>query len=77
MKNTWKRLAAFALAASMAAGFAGCVGSGDSVADDSGNGSGNSSGSAKYTIGYVSASFADDYCHRLANAFEACSNDEV
>ncbi len=76
MKNTWKRLAAFMLAAGMAAGFAGCAGGGDSSADGSPDGSG-SSGSAKYTIGYVSASFADDYCHRLANAFEACSNDEI
>lgn len=74
MKHTVKRMLALTLAGALASGLAACGNGGDTNAE---SGAAASGGGDKYQIGYVSASFADDYCHRLANAFEACSNDEV
>lgn len=74
MKHTVKRMLALALVGTMATGLVACGNGGEPNAEGGAAASGEG---AKYQIGYVSASFADDYCHRLANAFEACSNDEV
>lgn len=58
-----------------------CAGSGGSTSGDasSADASGTSSSASgeKYTIGFVSASFSDEYCKRLADAFVGCSSDEV
>ena len=60
-----------------------CAGGGSSSSGASSGGAASGAASAsaeskeKYTIGYVSAAFSDEYCKRLADAFVGCSNDEV
>ncbi len=77
-KKLLKALSA-GLAATML--FAACAGGGASSSGAAASGgaasSGADKGGDKYKIGYVSAAFSDEYCKRLADAFEACSNDEV
>lgn len=74
-----------ALAATMlltaCAGGGSSSGGASSGAAASGASSGAASGATeskeKYTIGFVSAAFSDEYCKRLADAFVGCSTDEV
>lgn len=51
--------------------------SGGASSGASGASSAAASSGEKYTVGFVSATFSDEYCKRLADAFVGCSNDEV
>ena len=70
-----------ALAATMlltaCAGGGSSSGGASSGAASTGASSAAASSGEKYTVGFVSATFSDEYCKRLADAFVGCSNDEV
>lgn len=85
MKKGLKRITVIAVLFALLVGLVGCSSTGATTTANStttagsttaGSGSETSSSASgeKYTIGFVSATFSDDYCKRLADAFVACSD---
>lgn len=78
MRKNLKQWLSLAVSCAMLLGVTACSGTTDvQNSDDNDTQAASTSSNEKYKIGYVSAAFSDDYCKRLADAFVACSNDEV